>query len=182
MEASIQSRFGHLVTPFLANGIMPTGAYGEAKRSLCGEIALRVAVTEAINAVLAANHCQLHQWRPHSFAPTVQCYPSSAWDTAAPWNPTPLGLDTPLAVPAWSVGSPPVHPAPLCLSCLPHIPQHLPTVNSPVGAVVFLAALPAFTHPPSSAFPQPPPEPPPTSSMVATNNNNNVYLVHHCIL
>jgi hypothetical protein len=53
MKASIQSMFGHLVTPFLTNGIMPAGAYGEAKRSLRREIASRVAATDAINAVLA---------------------------------------------------------------------------------------------------------------------------------
>jgi hypothetical protein len=54
MKASIQSRFDHLVTPFLANGIMPAGTYGEAKRSLRREINSRVAATDAINAVLAA--------------------------------------------------------------------------------------------------------------------------------
>jgi hypothetical protein len=54
MKAFIQSRIGHLVTPFLADGIMSAGAYGEAKRPLHREIATRVAVTGTINNILAA--------------------------------------------------------------------------------------------------------------------------------
>ncbi|XP_047740696.1 uncharacterized protein LOC125179243, partial [Hyalella azteca] len=51
MKASIKTRFSHLVAPFLADGIMPDGAYGEAKRSLRREIATRVAATAVNNAV-----------------------------------------------------------------------------------------------------------------------------------
>jgi hypothetical protein len=54
MKASIRSKLGQLVTPLFANGILLAGAYGEAKRSLCREIASLVAATEATNAVLAA--------------------------------------------------------------------------------------------------------------------------------
>jgi hypothetical protein len=53
MKAPIQLMFGHLVTPFLANGIMPAGAYGKAKRSLHREIASYIAATDAMNAILA---------------------------------------------------------------------------------------------------------------------------------
>ncbi|XP_018013347.1 uncharacterized protein LOC108670388 [Hyalella azteca] len=54
IKASIKTRFGHLVAPFLVDGMMPDGANGEAKCSLRREIATRVAATAVINAVLTA--------------------------------------------------------------------------------------------------------------------------------